>query len=444
MTTASTLDERLSEAIGDYIQETVTTAVAATAVVVSTALNKWDDAEDDHFNNYWIYFTDKANAGVERKVYDYVSSTGTLSVRGGNLTTDGANLATFRLYRYSYAAKQRALNDAIRELSPVLFKTVDDHTLITGNNIPNSHFEQWTSASYPDFYTDSTATSTSGAFAANTSAAYIRGGTTSARFTAGVASDYFYISSKDYPRLLDMMGNTINFRCWAFPEVADDAYLQIYTLQADGTAQTLTSTTTCPAGKFTLLELNNQDINDDIVKIEFRFGVTTDAKYCYFDNARITGHNVYEYYLPENFQDGELRQTFVQCSNNTEYPCDDLQPTGWDRVFSDSSFVHNDGTSKYLRLPALYSHERQIRLIGTSPLTTLSTFAGTTELDGNQIDLLISYAAYCLFRNEAGVPSSGDTTRYDSRAQKYLREYYRLLPSVRMTKPVGTLNSNMP
>jgi hypothetical protein len=441
-TTASTLDSRLGQVVGDYVTFDVTTILSDTTVVNSTELNNYDDAKNDKYNGWWLYVTEFANAGAERKVYDYATSGGILSVRGDSFAADsGTDKATCVLSRYSYSQRKRALNDAIRELGGILFKRVDDRTLITGNWLPNSHFEKWAVATIPDFYT----APDTGTCSAVTTAGLIWGGTTSCLFTAGGDSEYFKISSDDYPQLLDLMGSTVTVRAWAYPSVEDDAFIQIYTLQGDtaATAQTLTSTTENTASQWNLLELENQTLNDDLVTIEIRFGAKTSATTVYWDNARLIAQPVYEYMLPENYQDGSIQQVYIQESSAADHPCDDLHSQVWDRVFSDAPFIHNDGSYNYLRLPYSYSTERQIRIIGTSPLTTVDSWADTVEIDGDKVDLLVNYAAYKLMMNEMGVVSAEDTARFKARANDFLREYYRLLPALRMTKVAGTLNSSL-
>jgi len=333
-----------------------------------------------------------------------------------------------------------AINNAIREIYPNLHKRLEDKTLVTGNMLPDNSFERWSSTSALTFYSS---TSSSATFAQSTSAGLYRGAraTKAMKFTAAAADDYIKISSNDYPRLLDLMGRTINFKCWVYPESAKDAWIQIYTIKADGTEQELPSThpnTGCPATKWTLLELESQAINDDIVEIQFRLRVHTSGKYVIFDSGRQTGRNLYEYLLPEDFAEGTVSQVYVQATGYSDDICDDLQPRAWERVYGFE--VIDDGTYKYLRLPLLHTSNRQIRLIGYCPLETLTTDTSTISLDDEkQLNLLITYAAYWLFTMEEGVPASGDTSRVENKADRWLRKYYRLLPHARMTVPTITM-----
>jgi hypothetical protein len=437
-TSLSVLDQRLSEAISDWIEEDTTTNITTNTSVVSTALNKWDNARDDRFNGWWIYLTEGNNINTERLVYDYATSTGTLSCRGASFSAESGAI-TFRLYKYPYTHKVKAINKAIRDLSSVLFKNIDDRTLASGNNLPDGSFEDWTSSSALRFYAATNAT-----LAQTTTAGYYRGppNTTSVKVTASAANGYLSINSSTYPKLLDMMDRNVCAYVWVYPEVDDDATIVIYTLQSDGTAQTLTSTTACVAGAWNLLTLEDQIINDDLVYFEIRFKVATNAKYAYFDSARLFGRDIYEYVLPDSLQDGDISQVYVQATGYADYLGDEIHPIIWDRVWG--SEIISDGTYRYLRLPYIYSSGARIRLVGTSPLTELSSFSGTTEISGELTDLLIAYAAYQLFLIEDGIPSGEDKTRFQSRADQWLMEYYRLLPSLKMMKPSGTVNLPIP
>ena len=145
-TTLSDLIDLLSQRIGDYKEETVTTAIAANTSVVCSTLANYTN-RDDEYNRYWLYITDKANAGTYRKVSDYTASTGTLTVLGANLTTDGTDKATFQLHKYDRNNKIRAINRATRDTFPTLFRYSRDVTLSGNNILPNPSFEDWTSTS---------------------------------------------------------------------------------------------------------------------------------------------------------------------------------------------------------------------------------------------------------------------------------------------------------
>src|SRR3990167_11322313 len=100
MTTAlSTLMQRLSEPIGDWLRVAVTTNIAANTSIISTNLRPFDGGQDDYFNDWWVYIEDKNNTTVERQISDYATSSGTITVRGANLSAD-TEAATIQVHRH--------------------------------------------------------------------------------------------------------------------------------------------------------------------------------------------------------------------------------------------------------------------------------------------------------------------------------------------------------
>ena len=442
LTTAlSTLETRLAQAISDDLEILLTTAIAANNSIISTNLTSYDGGRDSYFVDWWVYITDYANAGIPpRQVSAYTSSTGTLTVRGTALATDGANLATIRIHRHNRDKYVQAFNDTSRELygRGLFWKELDVIELVTGNILPNSHFRDWTASTIPDKYTlqDANISAT-----ASTTAGTYRGGGKSMKAAtgAGGAGKYVYISSDNYPRLLDLAGQTVNMYVWALPEAANDAYMEIYTVKADGTTtQTLTSTTANPAGEFTLLKLESQAINKDIVELQVRFKVATASKYVYFDHARVTGGNVQELLLPTDFQIGAISNIEIQSSGSgyggtatSAFACDDLHPTRWSPVFDWD--IISDGTDKSLKLGQVWGRDKLIRLRGKAPLSTLSAFTDTIEIGGEYLNTYIAYAKYKLFQAIESPVSSQDIGRYETQAAKAYGEFMRL-SNIRMTQ----------
>lgn len=434
-TTLDDLEERLSQDISDWIEVEVTTDINAGNLVVSTNLNAYDHGQDDYFNNWWCYITDQANVGKDRQVSDYATSGGQLTVRGAALADDGSNTATVRLYRYSRTDKVRAINQAIRDTYPTLHKSLEDRTLVTGNILPDNSFELWSSTTAMTFYSTSNA-----ALERTTTAGLIRGamGTTSMKVTPSAANGYAYISSDSFPRLLDLQDHTVTLKVWAYPEVANDAAVVIYTIDSAGSTQTLASTTTCGAGRYTLIELEDQKLNDDLDEIQIRFKVASSGKYTYFDSARLVSDNLYEYLLLSDFADGGIRQVHIQTSGHSDDICDDLHPRAWERLYGYGTY--NDGTYEWLRLPNLYTNNRQIKVLGTAPLSTLSATTDTVEIGDPQVNVLIAYAKYALFKMIAGYPSSDDSQKFEEKEIKALYgEYQRLSRQFCMAAPSHTL-----
>ena len=414
--TLLTLDERFCQMVGDWIQVDTTTNITTNNSLISTALQNYDHGVDDRFENYWVYLEENNNSAVERLVYDYYTSTGTCLLRGANLSAD-SSATTFRLTKTKFTDRKTAINDALRELYSynVLRKGVDNKTLISGNILPNSHFEDWASSSYPDKYGVTNATA-----AATTTAGLYRGGAKSSKVTASAADGYMSITSNDYPELLDLRGETIDFKAWVYPEVSDDAFLTIYTTEPDGTAQTLNSTTAVYAGKWNLIELESQTINDDINYIEFRFRVHTNAKYAYFDDARVVGKTVYDYLLPGDFQDGDIRTVSIQYTGNSDDICDDIGMVKYGAIYNWHTV--DNGTDKFLHIDSAPKGYR-IKLEGETPFDALTAATSTVNITDEQANVLLEYAIFLLYRRLAGLMTSDDTAKIYEKAMEHYSRY---------------------
>lgn len=132
-TTALALLDRLSQSIGDYIAKVVTTNIAANVAITSTHLKEYDGGNDNAFKDYWIYIASQNNNDKERKIQLYYTANATALVYGANLASD-TNIADIRVSRYSYTDKLRAINDAVREVFPTLYRPVVNTALITEIN----------------------------------------------------------------------------------------------------------------------------------------------------------------------------------------------------------------------------------------------------------------------------------------------------------------------
>ena len=424
-TTLLNLDTLLLKAIGSYKKEVLTTALTTSASVVSTNLLNWR-ATADYFNDWWVYVDDYANAGESRKLSDD-DGNATLTARGANFVSDGANLATVRLSPYSWEQRTNAIIEAIDEVYPKLRRKIDNSTLVTGNVLPNSHFEDWEETTNPDKWTMQDANITATAL---TTAGLIRGGSKSmnALTGAGGAGKYVYITSKTYPALLDLMGRTVTAKVWAYPETADDATLQIYTVQADGTAQTLSSTTESPAAAWTQIVLENQSLNNDLVEVQIRLVHTTASKYIYWDDCRCFGKTPAEHLLPTSIEN--VSEVWIQADGGTGATnadaSDDLKPRVWQPILGWE--IVDDGTDRHLRLPEFFTERRRIRLIGMGVFETLvdTTSSGTITLAGRRLNLLIAHAKYNLYVTVPDIPASEDIGRFDTAAAKALFDIQRL------------------
>ena len=322
-----------------------------------------------------------------------------------------------------------AINNAAREIYPVLFKRLLNETLITGNALPNSHFEDWSQTTYPDHWAVSSVT-------ALEETTIIRGGAKSAKVTRAGTDGYLYCYDTSWQRLLDLMDITVSFKCWVLASTADQAYIEIY----DGT-DTETSTAHTGGGEWELLEIEDYDLPDDLTDIQFRLKVITSDGDAYFDNARVTGKNLYEYLLPLDFQNGTVSQVHLQSQGYSDDICDDLDlgANAYSELFGWK--IIDDGTYKYLRTASKLTANRKLKLIGYCPLEDdLDADADTLSLEGGRLNLLLSYAAYLLYEMQRGVVSSDGIDRYDRECARWLGKVQMLKSRLRMRRPPSAIN----
>lgn len=423
----------LWQALGDYISVSTTTNITTNTSIISTTLNSYDDGRDDYFNDWYVYIDGTTNSGVARKISDYATTGGIITVFGANLVAETA-ARTIYVTRYDPTHIARAIQRACEELYPTLYVPLENQTLITGNILPDA-FDDWSSTTALTWWS-----ALSGVLAQTSTGGLFRYGKYSAKYTAGAANDYIYIDSDSYPRLLDFQGQTVNAYVMAYPEVADDPSIVIYTVKNDGTTtQTLTSSTTAAAGVYTLLKLENQTINDDLDYIAIRFKVATNAKYVYFDSPFL-GNTANEYLLPPDFRDGHLSEVRVQDYGHANPPCFDLHPF---TTKSPGGIITHSlidiGNWRYITLDDPVPEKRRLRLLGRKPLETLSSDTDTLTLDAYRVPLLIEYAKMVFYEREGKPVSAEDVFKFKNEGSSAMGKYFMLKSRLGMTRPPENL-----
>jgi len=437
-TTGLTLFQRLSQDLGDYISFATTTPIAATKLVVSTTLNEHDWGQNGSFNNWYILIDGVTNAEVVRRLGStaYVSSSGTLYVYGANLQVEAANKTCY-LTKYSFTDYLRAINKAARTVCPNLHQKVNNRQLITGNLMPC--FNWLTTATLAHY------TSPAGTLLKIATAGSTLNGKTSAKVTGSGANDKLELDSNNYPPLLDCMGQAIEVRVWVQAEVANDADITIIETENDGvTTNTNTSTTTCAAGQWTLLELD-RTLDSDLTRIQIQLRVNTTTKYAIWGEPRLTGIPVYEYILPDDFDDGVVSQVRMQSSSLADDPCDDMNPrfggtTIYPRVIS-RYFLDGGTEYNFLSIGNDYVDNYRLELVGYAPLSNaLTGLTSTIEIDGKEVELLLPKAKAELAKIIKGTPSSQDTAVFTQMQYEGELEYERLKRTLGMARPTIKMN----
>lgn len=420
------LTRLLNQTIGDDTRVSTTTDITTDTKIISTELQQYDGGQDGYFDDRWAYIEDENNAGIERLTGSttYATATGTLTCYGSNFTAD-SNAATVRVQRHQPANCKLAIRRAVEQIYPNVHKRFDNLTLITGNALPNAHFEDQSTAGTPDKYTLSNVTG-----AAETS--IIRGGGKSIKLTASSADGYMYVDSTDWPMLLDLGGRSIDMYAWVYPETADDAYMDVQYTKEDGTSATVSTTTSNDAGAWSRISREDIDIPENISQIQFRFRVSTNGQYVVFDDARVMGKPLQDLLLPDELIDGNIQQVLVQGSGEADDIVDDIRGYNF---FPVSARIIPRGSDVLLHLTYPSTSDRRIQIIGYKPLETLSADTDTITLDTHRLNLIIAYAAHLLYEMEKGSPGTEERDRYEQESRYWLSKYYQMLPRLAMGRP---------
>lgn len=326
-----------------------------------------------------------------------------------------------------------AINNASRELYPDIFRRLVDETLITGSALPNAHSNDWLLTTYPDHWRVTGVT-------ALEETTVIRGGTKSAKVTRATTDGSLYCSDAEWQGLLDLMGTQVSFKCWVWASTGSQAYIEITTKQADGTAQTETSSAHSGLSEWELLEIEDYTLNGDLTDIQFSRKVITTDGFAYFGSARVTGKGLYQYLLPLDFQNGELQQVWLQTSGYSDDICDDLELGGNQYAEEFGWSIITDGDYKYLRFPYTPTSNRKIKLIGYCPLEAdLSSSTDTITLRDEQVNLLLHYAAHLLYEMQKGIVSSDMVEPYERGSAYHLAKAEMLRRKTKMSRPPASI-----
>uniref|UniRef100_A0A6H1ZDK1 Uncharacterized protein n=1 Tax=viral metagenome TaxID=1070528 RepID=A0A6H1ZDK1_9ZZZZ len=438
--TLANIRDELSITTGDYLHSTVTTAIAASTNIVDTALANVEGGGTDNFwQDWWVLITSHLNIGVVRKISTYTASTQTIVVLGGVLLSDTANLATYEIHRNHPTTKKDAINISARKLYSRLYRKITDLSVVTGDILPD--FNWWTSASVHKFWLTNNTTIARTSPSATTGLS--RDQRYSMKSTVSSAAGYVYINNKIYPRLLDLQGHTISIYVQVYPEDNGDVFIDLYTKTIAGTAATTSSTTTTYLGKWQPIKLENHSVPDNLEQIELRVRGQVINQYAYISEPRIVGRGIYDYMLPELFQNGEITWVRRQTTGYDNFkPADGIgyddsyvDVFGWNTVTEDV----NGTNYKFLRTPNRISANYKLELQGFAPLEdNLSADTDTITIDDPWTQLLVLESAKQMYKMLRGQGSSMTSDTYETEVARLDLEIARL-GNLRMGQPANML-----
>jgi hypothetical protein len=357
-TTRLALEQALSENIGDYLALTATDGSATT--VVDTELD--NHTEDNGGIQGWVYIDDTtddaAPEGELRRILNgtsgYTKSATRITV-GFAFTAAVASGDTYLLHRFDPVAKRAAIKRAIETLYPILYLPIRDRSVVVDNRLLNSDFETFASNAF---------TSWTGAnhTQAQESTIIRTPGSKSAKIVASGGAGQLH--QTPHISLNEMTGKTARAHFWVYATAADAARVR---LDWDGT-NFANSDYHSGKDQWELLKVE-EAVPDSAIKIKTICEVAN-SQTGYFARGYQSAGRIWRYTIPSTLIDGPhiLEQQNVE-----------LEPDG------DYSPLRNAIEGRILQMH------------GMGRLSTPSTDAGTTEVDGTRADLIVAKAAEILF-----------------------------------------------
>ncbi len=399
--TLATLRQRVCREVGSWKEVTTTSAGDADfTTLVSTA---FADYPDSSLKDKYVKVT-SGTTKETRKIEDNQSPTGTIKVYRP-FSAQIATAMTVELHDFDPDNFTSFINKAVRDAYPELCKSVVDTTLVAGNILVNSNFEDWAATTYPDYWRTSVSTLTQ-------ESSYVRHGTYSMK---AVNAGYAYLSSLQWLPLLDLENSSIDVYAWCKASVASAASLQVYTKTQAGTEVTTGGTGDSlhsGAGEWEFLELESVSVPDDLAEIQIRC-VVAGANTVYFDNCYLLA-TTYDYLKPSGI-DKILQVNLANDCN--ELRTHSLQRLDWQEI---------DKTGmKYIRIDD-YIAGRKFELTGYTTFTDLSADTDTIAISAPWQRAVVVGTTCNLLRSQGTTISSQDIKEVVALADKYQAEFEAL------------------
>lgn len=412
--TLATLREYVARELGLW-KEYATTSAGSTSLdtLVSSQIADYDD---ESLREHFVLITDSTDTSLEgnvRRIKLNQSPSGTVNVYRP-FGTQVPSASTFELMKHDPDEITKFINRTIRDSYPYLCKLIVDTSLVSGSIIPNGHFDDWTVATYPDYWRNSVTTASK--------STTIWGGTSSLySCQLGTAAGYLYLSSDNYPALMKTQAGSISVYCWVKTAAASNAYMTVVGTNVAGTATTTTSvnksTTTVTqyhtgAGEWELLAVENASIPDNLAEVQIRLYIATTTA-AQFDNCfASTGET--EYLMPSSLD--EVLHIF-ECNS-----ANDQAISG--RVRQDFYIIDKSGT-KYLMIPNAGSG-KHLEVLGYNIYSELSADTSTIDLTSSWERAIIAGSVGKILRSIATTISSKDSEDIKKSSDSYLREWENL------------------
>ena len=431
-TSWSTMRNDILMPLGLITGSTTTNISNGNANVLDTKLTKRFPV-DDYFNNRWyvhLTTTSGDNAGDIRRVTNYVQSSGTITGGGANWAANESGSINFELSTFHPQDVQDAYNEAREQVYPDISMVRDIETLVTGNGqhtytlpstirrvdriylgnrrnadsgdnlLLNGDFEDWdadqlTPGSQNNWtLAGSGATFNKEADTSNPENFAVLSGNNSGRLAVASADttllQTFTPASSSYTTL-PTEGQEVNLSAWVYCTTADKVKLYI------GAA----------VGNF------HSGTGWELMKASatLAYNATTAVV-----GLHISASNIAAYI-------DEIWMTIGQ-SEMMDLPYNEIR--NWDHVPP----VAGASDGGMIRFQQILPKQHRLRIVGRDMLSSLSTDAGTAEIDGDLLHPLYDKVRQLLcLRMAAGNPASN----WAEQARQY-EESYLLAVEGRLTR----------
>ncbi len=417
----STMRQDILRPLGLITGSTTTNISNGNVNVLDTKLTKRFPV-DDYFNNRWyVHLTSGTNSGDIRRVTDYVQSSGTITGGGANWGDNESGSINFELSTFHPDDVKDAYNEARELVFPDISMVRDVETIVTGLNqytytlpstirrvdrvyrgnrrnadsgdnlLLNGDFEDWTSATSPDYWsvTGAGASMNQEAQTSNPENYAVLHGDNSLRLvvpgSTAVTLVQTYDSTLSRYTAVATQGMEANVSAWVYATVASRVSLTI-----DGAVQSDTH-----GGTGWELLKGSQILTQTDTEAAVGLSITSGSAMAVFvDEAWMT-----------------LGQ-----SEMIDVPYSELR--NWDHV-PPAEGASNGGVIRFQEtLPDKY----RIRIVGRDLLTAASTDAGTVEIDGELLHPVYDKTRQLLcLRMAAGNPDSNWTEMARQFEASYVR-----------------------
>ena len=401
-TTRVNLRKALSEAIGDY-QAFATTADgndAKTSLVSSTLKNYSGGADDGAFEEQFFLGTSGANSGASKRCALYIAnaSDGPTAILQDALDNQTASADTFELHRYDPDLKHTAINRALAELFPILYKPIRDETLVVDNILANNDFETAGGTTFSDWTEVNSPT-------VSIETSRVFHGTNSAKVVA--SGDVGQLTQTLDVNIDELAGKTATFKVRVWTNGSSQARLKI-----DWGTSTETGDYHTGDSSWRLLTAEAA-VPTDATQVQVICEVAA-SQTAYFDTGWFAVEQIHRLTVPSDIVRG---------------PMHILQQYNEDMV---------DGAYYPLPSGVAPTRGRILRLEGMGILSRPSSESGTTEIGEPQLNLVTAYAAMVLFQTLLMRSATEQRSNLTENIRYWQMEVQRLSsqPGIRM-RPLG-------